>query len=130
VLPGGVRPASAAAVCTGTTVPVRSIPELLADLLDRSLLHLEPDTGRYRMLETIREYGLDRLAAHGTLAGVRELAAHSMADLVAHYDPLTRGPGHFGALHTLRAEHDNVIAALRHLCDREPPTPRPHSRST
>ncbi|MGC5040317.1 ATP-binding protein [Streptomyces sp. DT190] len=118
VLPGGVRPASAAAVCTGTTVPVRSIPELLADLVDRSLLHLEPDTGRYRMLETIREYGLDRLAAHGTLAGVRELAAHSMADLVAHYDPLTRGPGHFGALHTLRAEHDNVIAALRHLCDR------------
>ncbi|MFF8675325.1 BTAD domain-containing putative transcriptional regulator [Streptomyces sp. NPDC015242] len=117
VLPGGVRPASAAAVCTGTTVPVRSIPGLLADLVDRSLLQLEPDTGRYRMLETIREYGLDRLAANDTLVGVRDLAAHYMADLVAHYDPLTRGPHQLGALHTLRAEHDNVIAALRHLCD-------------
>ncbi|MEW1780382.1 BTAD domain-containing putative transcriptional regulator [Streptomyces sp. NPDC086777] len=117
VLPGGVRPASAAAVCTGTTVPVRRIPELLADLVDRSLLQLEPDTGRYRMLETIREYGLDRLAANDTLVGVRDLAAHYMAGLVAHYDPLTRGPGQLGALHTLRAERDNVIAALRHLCD-------------
>jgi predicted ATPase/DNA-binding SARP family transcriptional activator len=117
VLPGGVTPASAAAVCTGTTVPVRSIPELLADLVDRSLLQLAPDTGRYRMLETIREYGLESLAAHNTLADVRDLAAHYMADLVAHYDPLTRGPRQLRALHTLRAEHDNVIAALRHLCD-------------
>ncbi|MFI1223758.1 MULTISPECIES: BTAD domain-containing putative transcriptional regulator [unclassified Streptomyces] len=117
VLPGSVTPASAAAVCTGTTVPVHSIPGLLADLVDRSLVQLAPDTGRYRMLETIREYGRERLAAHHTLVGVRDLAARYLADLVAHYDPLTRGPRQLDALHTLRAEHDNVIAALRHLCD-------------
>ncbi|RDG37302.1 BTAD domain-containing putative transcriptional regulator [Streptomyces corynorhini] len=117
VLPGGVTPASAAAVCAGTPVPARGIPELLAGLVDRSLLQLAPDTGRYRMLETIREYGLERLAAQNTLAGVRDLAAHRMAGLVAHHDPLTRGPRQLGALRTLRAEHDNVIAALRHLCD-------------
>ncbi|MFC4472441.1 BTAD domain-containing putative transcriptional regulator [Streptomyces xiangluensis] len=117
VLPGGITPASAAAVCMGTTVPVRDIPELLADLVDRSLLQLSPDTGRHRMLETIREYGLERLAEQNTLTSVRNLAAHYCADLVAHYDPLTRGPEQLHALHILRAEHDNVLAALRHLCD-------------
>ncbi|WP_307841606.1 ATP-binding protein [Streptomyces endocoffeicus] len=117
VLPGGITPASAAAVCMGTTVLVRDIPELLADLVDRSLLQLAPDTGRHRMLETIREYGLERLAEQNTLPSVQNLAAHYCADLVAHYDPLTRGPEQLHALHTLRGEHDNVLAALRHLCD-------------
>ncbi|MFJ4834706.1 AfsR/SARP family transcriptional regulator [Streptomyces sp. NPDC088747] len=115
LLPGGVTPASAAALCGKTTVPVRDIPQLLADLVDRSLLQLVPGTGRYRMLETIREYGLEMLAEQNTLTGVRDLAARYCADLVAHYDPLTRGPEQLHALHVLRTEHDNVLAALRHL---------------
>ncbi|MFE9367306.1 hypothetical protein ACFYNN_31980 [Streptomyces sp. NPDC006978] len=75
VLPGGVTPASAAAVRTGAGVPAGAIPELLADMVDRSLLQLAPDTGWYRMLETIREYGLESLAREGALTGVRDLAA-------------------------------------------------------
>ncbi|MFD4898814.1 BTAD domain-containing putative transcriptional regulator [Streptomyces sp. NPDC058411] len=117
VLPGGVTPASAAAVRTGTAVPAGDVPELLADLVDRSLLQLAPDTGRYRMLETIREYGLESLARQGALTGVRDLAARHFAELVAHHDPQLRGPGQLQALRALRAEHDNVLAALRHLCD-------------
>ncbi|MDH6546380.1 BTAD domain-containing putative transcriptional regulator [Streptomyces sp. SAI-041] len=119
VLPGGVTPASAAAVCAGTAVPVRAVPDLLAALVDRSLLQLAPDSGRYRMLETIRQYGLERLAAHQPPADVQDLAAQYLADLVAHHDPLTRGPRQIEALRTLSSEHDNVIAALRHLCDSE-----------
>ncbi|WP_405962052.1 AfsR/SARP family transcriptional regulator [Streptomyces sp. NBC_00723] len=115
LLPGGVTPASAAALCMGTTVPVRGIPQLLADLVDRSLLQLAPGSGRYRMLETIREYGLEMLAQQNALTSVRDLAAHYCADLVAHYDPLTRGPEQLHALQVLRTEHDNVVAALRHL---------------
>ncbi|GAA4624242.1 BTAD domain-containing putative transcriptional regulator [Actinoallomurus vinaceus] len=117
ILPGGVTPASATAVCAGTAVPAREIPELLADLVDRSLLQLAPDTGRYRMLETIREYGLESLAEQGTLTGVRDLAARHFAELVARHDPLLRGPEQLDALHVLRAEYDNLLAALRHLCD-------------
>ncbi|MCO6004939.1 AfsR/SARP family transcriptional regulator [Actinoallomurus purpureus] len=117
VLPGGVTPASATAVCAGTAVPAAEIPELLAGLVDRSLLQLAPDTGRYRMLETIREYGLESLAGQGTLTGVRDLAARYLTKLVARYDLLLRGPEQLDALHVLRAEYDNVLAALRHLCD-------------
>jgi predicted ATPase/DNA-binding SARP family transcriptional activator len=117
VLPGGVTPASAAAVCAGAAVPAGEVRELLADLVDRSLLQLAPESGRYRMLETIREYGLERLAAQGVLTGVRDLAARHLAELVARHDPLLRGPEQLDALHVLRTEHDNVLAALRHLCD-------------
>ncbi|AWN31123.1 BTAD domain-containing putative transcriptional regulator [Streptomyces sp. NEAU-S7GS2] len=117
VLPGGVTPASATAVCAGTAVAAAEVPELLADLVDRSLLQLVPDTGRYRMLETLREYGLERLAEQGPLAAVRDLAARYFAELVARHDPLLRGPGQLDALHVLHAEYDNVLAALRHFCD-------------
>ncbi|GAA2671759.1 BTAD domain-containing putative transcriptional regulator [Streptomyces lunalinharesii] len=117
VLPGGVTPASATAICAGTAVPAGEVRELLADLVDRSLLHLAPDTGRYRMLETIREYGLERLAEQGTSTDVRDLAARHFAELVARHDPLLRGPEQLDALHALHAEYANVLAALRHLHD-------------
>lgn len=117
VLPGGVTPASAAAVCAGTAVAPDAVPDLLADLVERSLLQLDPDTGRYRMLETIREYGLERLAEGGTLTVGRDLAARHVAALVARNDPRLRGREQLDALRLLDAEYDNVLATLRHLCD-------------
>jgi predicted ATPase/DNA-binding SARP family transcriptional activator len=117
VLPGGVTPDSATAVCAGTPVPAAGIPELLAALVDRSLLQLAPDPGRYRMLETLREYGIERLAEQGALNAVRDLAARHLADLVARHDQQLRGPGQLAALRVMRAEYDNALAALRHLCD-------------
>jgi predicted ATPase/DNA-binding SARP family transcriptional activator len=117
VLPGGVTPDSAGAVCAGTPVPAAEIPELLAALVDRSLLQLAPEAGRYRMLETLREYGIQQLAEQGTLGAVRDLAAGHLADLVARHDPQLRGPDQLAALRVMRAEYDNALASLRHLCD-------------
>ncbi|WP_045746499.1 BTAD domain-containing putative transcriptional regulator [Actinoplanes rectilineatus] len=111
VLPGGVTPASAVAVCAGTGVPAADIPALLSALVDRSLLQLAPEAGRFRMLETIREYG----AAHAT-GTTRDLAAGYLTALTARLDPHLRGPGQREALRTLDAEHDNALAALRHRC--------------
>ncbi|MET0415674.1 MAG: BTAD domain-containing putative transcriptional regulator, partial [Actinoplanes sp.] len=118
ILPGGVTPASATALCEGTDVPPGDVPELLAALVDRSLLQLAPDAGRYRMLETLREYGIERLAEQGALDAVRDLAARHLGRLVAHHESQLRGAGQLAALKVLRAEYDNVLAALRHLCDR------------
>ncbi|MEO6087951.1 MAG: BTAD domain-containing putative transcriptional regulator [Umezawaea sp.] len=117
VLPGGVTLESAAAVCAGTAVLPGEVPELLAALIDKSLLRLAPDAGRYRMLETLREYGIERLAEQGALDAVRDLAARYLANLVAREEPLLRGPGQLAALRVIRTEYDNVLAALRHLCD-------------
>ncbi|MEV0231595.1 BTAD domain-containing putative transcriptional regulator [Nonomuraea sp. NPDC050786] len=117
ILPGGVTPASAAAVCAGTAVPAAEIPELLAALVDRSLLQLAPDPGRYRMLETLREYGIDRLTGAGDLGTARDLAAGYFAELMARYDPQLRGPGQLAAMRVISAEYDNALAALRRRCD-------------
>ncbi|MFC7528444.1 BTAD domain-containing putative transcriptional regulator [Actinoplanes sp. GCM10030250] len=117
VLPGGVTTGSAAALSAGA-VPAGRIPDLLAALVDRSLLQLAPDGGRYRMLESLREYGIERLAEQGILAEVRDLAARHLADLVTGYDAQLRTPRQLAALRMLRAEYDNALAALRHLCDR------------
>ncbi|WP_214325808.1 ATP-binding protein, partial [Nonomuraea sediminis] len=117
ILPGGVTSASAAAVCAGTAVPAAEIPELLAGLVDRSLLQLAPDPGRYRMLETLREYGTGRLAETGGLGTVRDLAAGYFAELMARHDPQLRGPGQLAAIQVISAEYDNALAALRRRCD-------------
>ncbi|MFI6599376.1 BTAD domain-containing putative transcriptional regulator [Nonomuraea sp. NPDC050536] len=117
ILPGGVTQASATAVCAGTAVPAAEIPELLAGLIDRSLLQLAPEPGRYRMLETLREYGTGRLAETGDLDTVRDLAAGYFAELMARYDPQLRGPGQLAARRVISAEYDNALAALRRRCD-------------
>ncbi|HEX7304884.1 BTAD domain-containing putative transcriptional regulator [Lentzea sp.] len=111
VLPGGVTAASATAVRAGTTVPPADVPDLLAALVDRSLLQLVP--GGYRMLDTIREYGAARLTDG---RAVRDLAAAHVTDLVARHDPELRGPRQHAALEVIGAEYDNAVAALRHLC--------------
>ncbi|NAS27502.1 AfsR/SARP family transcriptional regulator [Herbidospora sp. NEAU-GS84] len=116
ILPGGVTAASATAVCAGTAVPPAEIPGLLAALVDRSLLQLATGPGRHRMLETIREYGADRLAATGDLDTVRDLAAAHFTELTARHDPLLRGPGQLTAMRVIGADYDNTLAALRHRC--------------
>jgi len=116
ILPGGVTAASAAAVCAGTAVPTAEIPDLLATLVDRSLLQLAPGAGRYRMLETIREYGADRLTDTGEDGAVRDLAAAHLTELMARHDRQLRGPGQLAAMNVISAEYDNTLAALRHLC--------------
>ncbi|MCY1145531.1 BTAD domain-containing putative transcriptional regulator [Actinoplanes sp. Pm04-4] len=117
VLPGGVTAATAAAVCAGTSVSPAEIPELLGALVDKSLLQLAPEPGRYRMLETLREYGIERLAEAGRLTAVRGMAAHHLAALTARLEPELRDHRQIDALRELNAEYDNVLAALRHLCD-------------
>jgi hypothetical protein len=89
---------------------------LLAALVDRSLLQLAPDAGRYRMLETLREYGIERLAERGELDTVRGLAGRHLARLIADHNPELRGPRQLTAMTVIRAEYDNALAALRHFC--------------
>ncbi|WP_106316760.1 BTAD domain-containing putative transcriptional regulator [Actinoplanes italicus] len=83
-----------------------------AALVDKSLLVLGPD-GRYRMLETIREYGLERLDEAGeTDEARRAVAAHLLA-VVREAGPYLRGPDQLVWLRRLDEEHDNLHASVR-----------------
>ena len=118
VFPAGATTASAAAVCADDRVRRTDIPDLLAALVDKSLLVLEDDGPRYRMLETIREFGIDRLAERGEVDAVRTAHAQYFADLITDVVPQLRDRRQRAAMRVIAAEHDNVLAALRHLVDR------------
>jgi predicted ATPase/DNA-binding SARP family transcriptional activator len=59
--------------------PPAAVARLIAALVDKSLLMRE--SGRYRMLETLRAYGLEQLAAAGELTAVRDRHAALVAGL-------------------------------------------------
>ena len=89
--------------------------EGMASLVDKSLVQqVERKDGeaRFTMLETIREYGLERLAASGEEEATRR--AHAAYFLVLAEEsnlPLTR-PEWTNWLALCDAEHDNLRAAL------------------
>ncbi|WP_460808635.1 ATP-binding protein [Micromonospora zhanjiangensis] len=89
---------------------------LLDALVDKSLLQVVGD-GRFRMLETIREYGLERLAAAGGVADVRAAHAGYFLRLVRTADPHLRTAGQLPWLRLLEAERENIVGALHFACD-------------
>jgi predicted ATPase len=80
-------------------------------LVDRSLL--QRTRGRYRALETIREYGIERLVESDSLVLARRSQAEYMAARAAEADARLRGPGMRAAIAWFDAEEDNIAAALR-----------------
>ncbi|MGC4761079.1 BTAD domain-containing putative transcriptional regulator [Micromonospora trifolii] len=87
----------------------------LATLVEQSLLTLVEGDGppRYRMLETVREYGEARLDAAGArdraMAGLVSWAREQAVTLAGRFI----GPGQVEALHRCAAEQDNLVAGLR-----------------
>jgi predicted ATPase/DNA-binding SARP family transcriptional activator len=127
VFPAGATPAAVAAVCAdlgrdGGEFAASEVDDLLSSLVDKSLLQPLADGTRLRMLETIREYGAEKLAGRG-VGGAPELsvlrqrhAAHYTA-LMLEAAPilLTRDQVHW--LAPLRADGDNTLAALHYWCE-------------
>jgi predicted ATPase/DNA-binding winged helix-turn-helix (wHTH) protein len=74
VFAGGFTLEAAQAVAVGSGVGESDVFHLLARLVDKSLLHYEDQglPGRYRMLETIREYALQRLDESDDRADTRK----------------------------------------------------------
>ena len=89
--------------------------DLLSSLVDKSLVVAEPsgEGTRYRLLETVRQYGRERLAdsGEGEAAQGRHLAYYLA--LVEEAEPHLRGAEQIVWLNRLEVEHDNLRLALR-----------------
>jgi predicted ATPase/class 3 adenylate cyclase/DNA-binding CsgD family transcriptional regulator len=117
---GGFTLESAEAVVTAPvgnqrwSIGVNEVVDGIESLISKSLIrtmeaHGEP---RFTMLETIREYGLERLADEGELASLRRWHAGHFLQLAESAEPLLRGREQLAWLDRLQADHDNLRAAL------------------
>jgi predicted ATPase/DNA-binding CsgD family transcriptional regulator len=122
---GGFSLESAEAVCGATL-------DLLASLVDQSLVRPSTmpsrrqrsgefenslDAGaeqmpRFTLLETIREFGLEQLAASGEMEETRQAHAAWFLALAETAEPLLSGPDQVTWLDRLETEHPNLRAAL------------------
>jgi predicted ATPase len=114
VFAGGCTLEAAEVICSGDGIDPDTVFDLLASLVARSLVVTEehgPET-RYRLLETIRQYGEERL----TEAGETEWWQGRHADYYVAFLSRIREPAHdpqagvFWAVR-LNAEQDNLLAA-------------------
>jgi predicted ATPase/DNA-binding SARP family transcriptional activator len=122
VFPAGATPAAVAAVCAGRgsagwELPGGEVDELLSSLVDKSLLQPLGDGTRLRMLETIREYGAEKLAARGEVGELRQRHAAHYTALMGEAAPKLLTRDQLSWLMALRADRDNILAALRYWCD-------------
>jgi predicted ATPase/class 3 adenylate cyclase/DNA-binding CsgD family transcriptional regulator len=116
VFAGGWTLEAAEAVAAGGGIEEWQVLDLLAALVDKSLVQADESRGsiRYRFLETVRAYAAERLAMRGS-AGQREVrSAHRdhYLSLVETAAAELRGPDELRWLDTIEAEFDNIRAAL------------------
>jgi predicted ATPase/class 3 adenylate cyclase len=92
----------------------------LTRLIDRSLVLVDRDTMRYRMLETIRQYAREKLVAAGEASAVADRHLAVYAALAIESEAPSRGPALIDWIDRLDAELDNLGAALEWGLEAEP----------
>lgn len=93
--------------------------ELLSQLVDKSLVLVEEQTHavRYGMLETVRQYGKNKLNESGEIETVRERHMEYFVQLAEDADEGMRDSRQIGSIEVLENEHDNLRGALRWSID-------------
>ena len=112
IFAGGFEGGSAAEVCSDDVLPAERIPDLVARLVERSILKRRdgPRGGRFRILEPLRQFGRERLEESGELITV--LRRHrdwigSLAVIAGASDSRQ-----VEAIERIRTERANVWSAL------------------
>jgi hypothetical protein len=103
--------------CAGGELAAGEADELLSSLVDKSLLQPLADGTRLRMLETIREYGAEQLAARGESGELRQRHAAHYTALMREAAPILLTRDQLTWLAPLRADRDNILAALHYWCE-------------
>jgi non-specific serine/threonine protein kinase len=114
VFAGGWTLSAATEVCSGEGIESDEVLDLLANLVDKSLVMVAEQDGeaRYRLLETVRQYGREKLEESGEELSIRRHHAEFSLELAERVEPLINGKDRGFWLERLDAEHDNFRAAL------------------
>jgi predicted ATPase len=117
-----------AAICGDAGDPATDgarVMDTLGSLVDSSLVRTEPrdDEPRFSLLETVREYAIERLRDSGDWEGVHDRHAAYFLALAKPAEAELQGAGQLQWLKRLEIRHENLSAALSWLLEREQPGP-------
>ncbi|WP_346095704.1 hypothetical protein [Streptomyces olivaceiscleroticus] len=116
VFAGSFDAETARQVCADDHLPAQEIPAVLGSLTEKSILIWQPTGGgeRYRMLDTLREYGAHWLRGIGEEDALRRRHRDHYLALARRGDAAWIGPDQFAWYDRMTAEHDNLRAALEY----------------
>ncbi len=111
---GGWTLEAAEAVCPGPRIEQGQVLELLSRLVDKSLVIVEERDGiaRYRMLETIREYALEKQTRSSDTSSLRARHMEFFLKLAEASQPRLFSVGWVPLSERLDAEYENLKAAF------------------
>src|SRR5205823_798782 len=101
---------AAETVCSRAGIEDWQVLDLLTQLVEKSLVGYEPQEGegRYRLLETVRQYGRERLLETGEEVLMRGAHRDYFLALAETAEPLLRGPEQKAWIDRLEREYDNL----------------------
>lgn len=116
VFAGSFDSEAASRVCAGVHLPYEDIPGLLSALAEKSILIWVPTAGvdRYRMLDTIREYGASWLRRLGEEDRLRQRHLYFYLALARRGDAGWIGPDQYAWYDRANSEHANFRTALEY----------------
>jgi predicted ATPase len=103
-------------ICAGDGIPAASMWEVLDGLISKSVLRRQEQAGdvRFRLPETLRQYGLEKLGETGTEDALRRRHADWYLRLAERGDREWFGPDQIGWSQRLSLEHPDLQAALEY----------------
>ena len=112
--PGGCDLATAEAVCADDTLAAADLADHLHALVDKSLVVAVPtgDGVRFTQLQTLAQYGRERLTERGDAVRTRDAMAKHYAQLCSASAAAYTGEIQRAWLTAIDQEHDNLRAAL------------------
>jgi non-specific serine/threonine protein kinase len=119
VFAGGWTMEAAEAVCASADVAQAAVLDHLSELVDKSLVVMDADATRYRLLDTVRHYALERLEESGTGDDARTRHLDCYFAFAEKARPELTGPRQGEWLSRLDVERENLLGAHA-WCERAP----------
>ena len=115
VFVGGFTMETAKEVCKTDTNAACDVLEVITSLEEKSLIRREENVGepKYTMLQTVREYALEKLNDRGEEEDAVQRFCSAYSDFAAKAEPYYRGPDQVTWLNKIDREYANVLAALQ-----------------
>jgi predicted ATPase/DNA-binding CsgD family transcriptional regulator len=123
VFSGGFTLEAAEEVCACEGIEREDVLDLLSRLVDKSLVSVtnqSTEEARYRLLETVRQYGWEQLSESGEEPTIRRNQVDFFLRLAEQAEPKINGRDRSLWLERLEVEHDNLRAALAWSREEDP----------